>query len=135
MALHLSALATLPGVPVFVDRQKDVLNMVAGKVAKGGAGACVTLLYEGFINPDASASNLPNVIQRYTATVYSRPVLQKVTDMPADDIVEAVRLGLHQWDPAEIVPGFVEIHVLGGDLRGDPRYLIYDLDIKVITRL
>jgi hypothetical protein len=134
MVAHLTALPALARVPVMVDRQKDIDSMVSSKVNKG-AGACVTVLYEGFSNPDASSSNNANVTRRYTASVYSRPVLVQATDMPADDIVEAVARSLHRWDPEETLPGFVEIQVTGCDLRGDFKYLIYDLDISVTSRL
>jgi hypothetical protein len=134
MVAHLTALPALARVAVMVDRQKDIESMVSSKVNKG-AGACVTILYEGFSNPDASSSNNANVTRRYTASIYSRPVLVQPTDMPADDVVEEVARGLHQWDPAETIKGFVEIFVTGCDLRGDFKYLIYDLDVVVTSRL
>lgn len=134
MAARLNALASLPGAMALVDRQKDVRSEVAARLLKS-AGAAAVILYEGFSNPDANGSGLPRVTRRYTLTLYARPIIRDSAEIPADDIIEIIARALHNWEPAESAAGFFEIHVSGGDLRPDQKYLIYDLDIEVLSRL
>lgn len=133
IAAHLNGLPALTGVTTLVDRQKDLTAEIGLKVAK--IGGCVTILYSGFTNPDAAGGGLPRVLRRYDVTIYAKPILAGAGAMPADDILEAVATGLHLWEPDEAVPGFVEIQVSGGGLRGDKKFLIYDLDVEVLSRL
>lgn len=134
LAARLNGLSALSGVETFVDRQKDVAVEVAKRVGKA-TGGCVTILFEGFTNSDPRQSGLPSVTRRYTATVYSRPVLLTAGELPADDIVEGISTALHDWDPDETVAGILQIHVTGGDFRPDFKYLIYDVTIEVKCRL
>lgn len=135
MAARLTALtSTLAGVTCLVDRQKDIAVEVAKAVAKTSACA-VTILYEGYANPDASRSGRPVVSRRYTASVWARPVLAGTTGKHADDVLETVSQSLHNWDPVEATDLFSEIHITRAALRPDARFLIYDIDIEITSIL
>lgn len=129
MAERLNALATLPDVKTIVDRQKDIAAHVAKQVNKA-AGAAITILYEGFSNSDRSGSANLKVTRRYTVTIFSRSVLRAASATAADDIVEIVAASLHRWEAP-----FGEIALTGCDMRPDTRYLIYDLDVEVLSSL
>jgi hypothetical protein len=134
MADRLNALATLPDVDTLVWKQKDLSSEMAAKLGKS-AGAVIVILYEGFKNPDANGGGRLNVTRSYTLSVFSRPVRREGTATAADDIVEIAAAALHNWEPAEAAAGIGEIHVKSCDLRPDPLYLIYDLDVEVLSRL
>lgn len=121
----------LAGVTTLVDRQKDIAAEVAKRVAQAGA-AVVTILWEGFSNPDARRSGNISVVRRYTATIYAKPVLREAGELTADDIAERAARLLHDWDPEaeDELPGFIAVRVVSCDLRPDTKHLIYDLDIE-----
>lgn len=129
MAARLNALEALPDVETLVDRQKDIAAHVAKQVSKA-AGAAITILYEGFSNSDRSGASNLKITRRYSVSVFSKPVLRSDSATPADDIVEAVAACLHRWEAP-----FGEIVLTGCDMRPDSRYLIYDLDLEVLTTL
>ena len=134
MAARLNALLTLPAGMTLVDRQKDIRAEVAAKVAKAG-GAAAVILYEGFSNSSPASSSQLRITRRYTVTIYSKPVLRDATEISADDIVETIARSLHDWEPEESADGIGEISVTGCDLRPDAKFLIYDLDIEILSRL
>lgn len=129
MADRLNGLETLPDVETIVDRQKDIAAHVAKQVARG-AGAAITILYEGFSNSDRSGAANLKVTRRYTISIFSKPVLREAEATAADDIVETAAVALHRWEAP-----FGEIVLTGCDMRPDTRYLIYDLDVEVLTSL
>lgn len=129
MAARINA---IPGVSediALVDRQKNIQAEVATRVNKS-TGAAITILYEGFSNSATNASGLLTITRRYSVSLYARPVLQTSTAMPADDLIEEVARRLHDWEPEDC-----EINVTGCDMRPDKTYLIYDLDVEVLSRL
>lgn len=134
MAARLTALSDLAGVTCLVDRQKDIANEVAKGVAKSSA-CCVTILYHGYTNPDASQTGRPVATHHYTVTISARPVLVGLTGMHADDALQLVSRCLHNWDATEAIDGFSEIHINQSSLRPDAKYLVYDIDLDVITSL
>ena len=134
MAARLTALTALAGVTCVVDRQKDIVAEVAKGVAKASA-CCVTILYQGFTNPDASQTGRPVTTHHYTVTVNARPVLAGASGMHADDALQLVSRCLHNWDATEATDGFSEIHINRSSLRPDAKYLVYDMDLDVITTL
>lgn len=132
MAARLTALTALAGVTCLVDRQKDIAAEVAKGVAK--LGVCVSILYQGFTNPDASQTGRPVATHHYTVTVTARPVMT-AAGMHADDALQLVSRCLHNWDATEATDGFSEIHINRSSLRPDAKYLVYDIDLDVITSL
>lgn len=124
----------LAGIPVVVDRQKDIAAEVAKKVAMAKA-VVVVITYEGFSNPDERMTGGVTVTRRYSVTIYARPILAEVDAIPADDVVEYVTRRIHNWDPAEDVAGFVTVNVTGCDLVPNTKHLIYDLDVEAQCRM
>jgi hypothetical protein len=138
MAAQLNAAAALDGVEAIVDRQLDIateiqkrLSLSRGKSA--GKGAMITIFYLGFENPDSSAAGTPNVSRNYLVSVYASPVLN-TGNTPADDLLESAAGVLHRWEPLE-ASGIAEISVVSGVARADAEFLIYDLTVKVFSRL
>jgi hypothetical protein len=134
MAARLNALTTLPGVEAIVWRQKDFTNELAQKTSRVG-GALIVILYSGFANSSDAAAVHLNVARRYTVSIFAKPVIRTTRDLAADDIVETVAATLHNWEPDETLTGAAEIKVSGCELRPDTQYLIYDLDLEVLSRL
>jgi hypothetical protein len=132
LAGRLQAAAALQGVDVFVDRQKNLPSKVAGSIGKFSA-ACIAILYDGFSNPDASRSGRPTVTRRFTVSIFAKPVLSSLGGKFADDVLEAAAETLHNWEPTTTL--FSEIRVTGGDYRPDATWLIYDIDLEVISKL
>lgn len=132
MAARLTAADALSGVTCLVDRQKDIATEVAKSVAKA-SGSCLVITYEGFSNPDSNQSGKPRVVRRYTATIFSRPVL--ADGQLAADVLETAALILHNWEPDPATDGFAEIRVASGDYRPDSKFLLYDLDLEVTAPL
>lgn len=134
MADRINAAPSLPDVTAMVYRQKTLASELATKLAKAG-GAVIVILYEGFTNPDAGSATHPAITRRFTVTLFAKPLLREDAEMAADDIVEITARILHNWEPLEATAGFAEIHVKGCDLRPDDKFLIYDLEVEVESRL
>lgn len=138
MTAHLNAVPALAGVEAIVDRQLEIATEIEKRVfltmgkAKG-KGAMITVFYSGFENPTASAANAPVVTRNYLVSIYAAPVMS-TGNTPADDLMESAAAALHLWEPAE-ANGIAEIHVSGGEARPDDDYLIYDLTVKIKSRL
>ena len=138
MAAHLNATAGFDGVPALVDRQLDIGTEIAKRMglaisSSKGRGGVMTVFYTGFTNPDAGISAAPTVSRSYLVSIYGADVL-KSGHTPADDIMELAAHALHQWEPADQF-GIAEIHVLNGQARPDADYLIYDLEVRILSRL
>lgn len=138
MVTWLEAGPALDSVNILVDRQLDLATEIEKALGMNrgqskGKGAFISIFYNGFENPDASAAAVPSVRRTYQVSIYAAPVI-KAGFLPADDLVEAVALRLHQWEPAEDY-GISEIHVVSGTARPDDEFLIYDLEVRVQSRL
>lgn len=138
MAAQLNASADLEGVEAIVDRQLDITTEVNKRVfmargKSGGKGAMITIFYLGFENPDPSGAAAPTVTRNYLVSVYGAPVLA-TGNTPADDLLETTATVLHLWEPEEAA-GMAEIHIASGVARADAEFLIYDLTVRVISRL
>ena len=133
IAKRLNAQIPLKGVIAIAARQKDLSSDLEIRVGKAGGGAII-VQYEGFSNPNANGSGNPTVIRNYTASIYTVPILRD-DEIPADDIEEFVAKKLHNWELAEDLTGAVELSVKSSAVVPDKKYLIYQLDIEVISRL
>lgn len=138
MVGHINASPGFDGVEAIVDRQLDIsteiekrLGLALGK--SKGKGAVITVFYSGFENPDASGSNAPNVIRNYLVSIYAAPTMS-TGNTPADLLMENTAIVLHAWEAAEF-EDISQIHVTGGEARPDDDYLIYDLTVKIHSRL
>jgi hypothetical protein len=138
MVERLASSGGFRGVTVLVDQQLDIdteiekaLGMAAGKAK--GAGAFVSVFYEGFANPDSSGANNPVIIRSYQVSIYAAPILSS-SNQPADSLMETAATVLHSWEPGEL-GGISEITVKSGLARPDNNYLIYDLSVEVSSRL
>ena len=133
VAARLEETPGLEGVPVVVDRQKQIATLVATAVGKA-RGACITILFEGFTNPDPENS-MPRLLARYSIRIYSLPVIQQAKaaadQVYADDVVSAVAKALHNWWDSSQSHSFGEMKITGGDLVQDPKWLIYEIDAQV----
>ena len=134
MADRLNALPALSGVETLVDKQKDILATVNLKVSKAG-GMVVVIFYQGFDNPNAAASGSVSVKRHYLVSVYAKPVVLAPSAREAEEVVETVAVTLHDWEPDEASADFSQIVVTGCDLRQDAKFLIYDLNVEVLSRL
>jgi hypothetical protein len=134
MAARLNALPALSGVETLVDKQKAILPTINLKLAKAG-GMVIVIFYQGFDNTSAAASGLVTITRHYLVSVYARPVLQDATEADAESVVETVAVSLHDWEPDETAAEFSQIAVKGCDLRPDNKFLIYDLNFEVLSRL
>lgn len=134
IAARLNALVTLPDVDAIVWQQKNIVSEMAAKLGKA-SGAVIVILYQGFQNPDADAGSRLNVRRAYTLSVFVNPILRTSGATTPEDIVEISSAALHVWEPVEATTGFGQIHVKSCDLRPDDKFLIYDLDIEVLSRL
>ena len=134
IAARLNDLATLPDVEALVWQQKTIASEMATKLGKA-SGAVIVILYQGFQNPDADAGSRLNVRRAYTVSVFVNPTLRAAGATTPEDIVEISASALHAWEPVEATTGFGQIHVKSCDLRPDDKFLIYDLDIEVLSRL
>jgi hypothetical protein len=126
------------GVAVVVDQQLDIdteieKNLGLAKGRAKGSGAFVSVFYQGFTNPDNSGANNPDVVRNYQVTIYAAPILSSL-NKPADSLMEDAATVLHSWETAEAL-GISEITVKSGLARPDNNYLIYDLDVEVLSRL
>lgn len=138
MAERINSTPLFDGVEAIVDRQLDIETEVAKRVglsrsAATGKGACITIFYSGFTNPDASAAIYSKIVRTYLVSVYGVQV-RKTGHMPVDRLMEEAGRTLHNWEPAEQY-GIAEIHVLNGLSRPDSDYLIYDLEVRVLGRI
>lgn len=133
MVSRLNAQIPLTGVTAIAARQKDLSTDLSIKVLKAG-GACIVVQFEGFTNPSAIASGAVNVTRRYTASIYTRPIMND-GEISADDVVEFVAAKLHNWELDEDRTSGAEIMVTSCDVIPDKTYLIYQLDIDVLSRL
>jgi hypothetical protein len=130
---RLEAQATLAGVDVIVDRQKDILSAVAAAIGKT-KGNAITILWEGFGVPDPNTSG-PRILSRYSIRTWSMPVVERARKAPgdvilADTIVVSICKALHHWMPTE-AHIFGEMTVTGGDLVPDPRWLSYEINAEI----
>jgi len=138
MVAHLSAATGFDGIAILVDRQLDIASEIEKRIALNrgsakGKGAMITVFYNGFQNPDAYGAPVPKVTRTYQVSVYAAPIIA-AGHTPADDLVELAAITLHHWEPAETY-GISEIHVFNGTARPDDDYLIYDLEVRVQSRL
>lgn len=134
MVKRLNAQIALREVTAMVDRQKDMASELQKRVLQAG-GIVVSVLYEGFSNPNGSATGNASVTRRYTVSVYAKPILLDAYSSPADTIVERVARALHNWDIAENSADAAEILVTDCDLTPDRTFLVYDLDVICLSRL
>lgn len=134
MVERLNAQLTLPDVSAIAWRQKDIASDLQRKTSAAG-GALIVVLYDGFTNPAANASGAVFITRRYVVSIFSKPVLRDATETSADDIVEIVAAKLHDWEPDECRYGIAQISVTGCELRPDAKFLIYDLDVEVLSHL
>jgi hypothetical protein len=133
MAERLNAEIYLQDVVAVVSRQKDLASTLQAKVLKAG-GAAIVIQFEGFSNPSANSPVHPTVTRRYTATIYTKPIMRE-GETPADDIVEFVASKLHDWEITADTADAAEVRMTGGDVIPDRNYLIYQLDLEVLSRL
>jgi hypothetical protein len=133
MVARLNAHLQLAGVTAIVSRQKELANEVERKVLKAG-GAAIIVQFEGFTNPNGAVSGQVTVTRRYTASIYTRPIMRD-GETPADEVVEFVAKTLHNWEMDENATQAAEIQVTGCDVLPDKSYLIYQLDIDCLSRL
>jgi hypothetical protein len=117
-----------------VDNQKDIGAEVTKKVSKTG-GAALVILYQGFTNPNANASTASSIVRRYTVSLYATPIILGDPGWTADDLIEEAAKSLHNWEPDESVYRIEQISVIECDLRPDSKYLIYDLDVEILSKM
>jgi hypothetical protein len=133
MAARLNAQLQLAGVTAIAARQKELGNEINQRVLKAG-GAAIIIQFEGFSNPASNASGNVTVTRRYTASIYTRPILRD-GETPADDVVEFVAKTLHDWEMDEYKTSAADIRVLDCEVVPDRSFLIYQLDIECLSRL
>lgn len=125
----LKARPALAGIPVEIDRQKDLASMIA--IAVGKAGACIVL----YPTRLARAEN-PQPGDAYQAgieiEVYAQPVLRAPTATAADDLIEDVIAALDGYLPVAAVGRTMQdrVVVLEQQLVPDQEYLVW----RVSTR-
>lgn len=121
----------LRGVPVIVDRQKDIVSEVSKAVAKT-TGCAVVILWTGYAAGDVNARGF-RVAATYKITVLSKPILAGAA-LAADDILESILLRLWQWRPPG---GHSDRPVIVGaaTLIPNDSILIYECDLTIPTVL
>jgi len=135
IATRLNAAESLAGVEAVVERQQNVQAVVDRNIAKA-KGAAIIITFTGLTNPEGNLSGRQSVTRNYTATIYTLPILRSEA-IPADEIVELTARLLHDWEIDEEFPQgeATEIRVINGDLVPDRKYLIYEIDLQVLSRL
>jgi hypothetical protein len=88
----------LAGVPVVVDRQRDIASELRKAVGMNTGAGMLVITWTGGTNADEMSSS-PRIAATYTVTGFFKPVLRP-SDKPADDILEAVCKRLQDWTPA-----------------------------------
>lgn len=117
----------LTGIPVIVDKQKDLLTELNKAVGKS-EGVAVVILWDGFDEIDPFAPE-PRVMNRYTVTIFSRPILT-ATALAADDVMESILTRLWRWAPSNGHQSNA-VQIGGAKFIPDERFSIYSLDLKL----
>ena len=126
---ELATVLDLTGLSIVVDRQKNIASDIAKGVGKAG-GTAITILWQGF-SADEKNTARPRLIQRYTLTVWSKPVLAG-EDFAADDVMQSVITRLWRWIPSGS-HCFAATEITRGGLIPDAKYLVYDCEISIPT--
>lgn len=121
----------ITGVPVIVDRQKDIAAEVTKAVSKT-KGTAVVILWTGWKVADKN-TRTPRLAHTYKISVVSNPVLAGGA-LAADEIMQSILLRLWHWRPTG---GHVhgELEVGNGDLVPNDSFLIYECDVVIPTSL
>ncbi len=128
---ELATVLDITALPIIVDRQKSIASAIAGGVGKP-TGTAITILWQGFAAVEKNTSR-PRLAQRYTLTVWSRPVIAGAA-LAADDVMQSVITRLWRW-----IPGgghcFAAAEITRGGLIPDAKYLVYDCEISIPVSL
>lgn len=124
---ELATVLDITDLPIIVDRQKNIVSEISKAVGKAG-GTAITILWQGF-SPTEKNTTRPRLAQRYTLTVWSKPVLAGA-DMAADDVMQSVITRLWRWIP-DGGHCFAAAEVTRGGLLPDAKYLVYDCEISI----
>ena len=129
---HFAALgAGWEEIGVVVYRQKDIESEVDLILAKA-AGACITVLWDGFTTTDPTKALL-DVAARYSLAVWCAPTADASRPAAfADEVAEQTLKAIHGW-VADGGHCHFEYRIQGGNLVAHPSYLIYELNATVRT--
>lgn len=96
LAARLSSVPKLAGVPVIVDRQKDIDAEIAKAVAKA-KGAAIIISLEGWDSApgDSGSALLPLV---HSVSIWATPVM-KALSVPQSVALGAMVRAIHAWRP------------------------------------
>lgn len=97
IAARLGADALLAGVPVVVDRQRDIASELRKAIGKQTGQGILIVTWTGGTNYDEQKSD-PRIAATFTVTGFFKPVI-RAGYTAADDIIEAVCKSLHDWLP------------------------------------
>jgi hypothetical protein len=124
---RLQTLAVLAGIPVEIDRQKNVESVVANAINKE-RGACITILLEAAaLGEPGSLTSRP----AYLVNIVTVPILRTQADAKADDLAEAAALAIHGHLPTPTSHCDEEFLVTGDiALIPHPKYLIYSFPVS-----
>jgi hypothetical protein len=128
----LEARDVLDGLPVIIDRQKDLRSDIDAAVAK--ASACI-VLYPTTGTRDPSPMAGDEFQAGMVIEVVCTPLLQETGAATADDIAEDVITALDGWlRPNAPTPGSADkLRVVSFSLDPDPDYLVWQITLR--TRL
>lgn len=132
IAALLGAVPLLAGVPIVVDRQKDVASALKTAIGKQ-AGCIIIIAWAGANNDDLSADG-PRFASRFTATLMSKPVIRR-DEAAADDIVEAMATALHDTRLAANAPYRDRLVVTGIDPVPHDELLIHRINLTATSQL
>ena len=128
---ELATVLDITHLPVIVDRQKSIVSDIAKGVGKAG-GTAITILWQGFSTVEKNTSR-PRLAQRYTLTVWSKPVIAG-EDLAADDVMQSIITRMWRW-----IPGgghcFAAAEITRGGLIPDAKYLVYDCELSIPVSL
>ena len=123
---RIEASATLAGVPVHIDRQKDIAAEVATAVAK--LSLCV-VLYPTRADRASGGTSADPFRATVVAEIYASPILRagRQPDLAADDAAEAVAAALDGWIPdgSATTHNVERVTVAAIELVPDREYLVW----------
>ena len=122
----------LADVPVIVDRQKDVLSELRKAIGKQ-TGCLIVVAWTGSPNFDEASAKL-RLASTFSVTGFFKPVIND-KQTPADDIMEAVAIHLHDWKMRSDDPFMTRFVVKNITPITPPELLAIRIDLETKTTI
>ena len=126
LAERIGALASLAGVEILANRQKDLEAAINAGVGKAEGMAVIIDPVRGtMVDPDSSTLAMEN---SYVISIWSQPVLLADQATPAARALVDIIRSVHHWKPHPNTQPLHRLQVTGWQITPDESFMIYTIE-------